>query len=131
VHVRPYQTFDAFMERSMCFYQTFDAFIRRSMETLEPLGNSTIKRSMSYIERSMNLKIQQFLTRRSSSINKTLTPPFHCSPSTWSSENVCECVRKSVWRRRRLLGFGGIYLSLVCFSVVIYLLLSCLVVVMS
>jgi hypothetical protein len=34
-------TFDAFMERLMCFYQTFDAFIKRSVETLELLDNST------------------------------------------------------------------------------------------
>jgi hypothetical protein len=27
-------------------------------------------------------------------------------------------VMKSVWKRRKLLSFGGIYLSLVCFSVV-------------
>jgi hypothetical protein len=86
---------------------------------------------MSYIERSMNLKIQQFLTRRSSSINKTPHPSFHCSLVLWSSENVCECVRKSVWRRRRLLGFGGTLSLLVRFSVVICLLLPCLDVVES
>jgi hypothetical protein len=41
VHVRQYQTFDAFIKRLMCFYQTFDVFIKRLMKTLRPMENST------------------------------------------------------------------------------------------
>jgi hypothetical protein len=126
VCVRPYQTFNASMERSMNFYGTFGAFIKRSIEILEPLGNSTSNIRWRTIEWSMNLKIHQSLARRPNPINRTLTPSFHYSLVPWSSENVCECVRKSVWRKRRLLGFGGIHSSLTRSLVVICLLLLCL-----
>jgi hypothetical protein len=104
MRVKPYQTFNAFMECLICFFRMFDTFIKRSMETLKSLSNSTIKRLMLYIKRSMNQKTQQFLTRCSNSINKTHTAPFYYSLVPWSSKNVCdeECLEKEkiveLWR---------------------------------